>query len=55
MSDGVEETPEKVVARVSSLAVRLSLPPRWLVAGVGGTSGDAGRCQFDDSKYLIEE
>ena len=38
--DGVEETSDMVVARVSWLALRLSL---WLVAGVCGTSGEAAR------------
>lgn len=38
MRDGDEETTETVVATVSLLAERLSL---WLVAGVGGISGDA--------------
>lgn len=34
----MEETSEMVVARVSWLRVRLR---RWLVAGVGGISGEA--------------
>lgn len=41
MRDGEDETSEMVVARVSWLKVRLR---RWLVAGVGGMSGEAVSC-----------